>query len=245
MPVYRPSAPPVAPARDVNSLFARLLAQFRADPGIGAGAMVLPRFGLSPALSNLIRLYHGQGGAGGAGVAPFFSRNPVRAASYGGVSYVDVPRDIYRAGKLVAREAGSGTRGDVVLPPEWLNRMQPAPGIQPRVYDISEAGSVPVGLQAFLGGGALGAAAAYPAFAAQEPTAPYAPYTGEYETPTYSSFPSGYDTAVEAPAFTPSPAPDLFEDYFREEFPENYTYPNPTDYSYPDTTYGYGNGYAF
>ena len=63
-------------------------------------------------------LYHGEGGAKGAGGGgDWYTTNPERAASYGGkVTRVEVPKDIVEKGRQAARKAGSGTGGDVYLP---------------------------------------------------------------------------------------------------------------------------------
>ena len=81
---------------------------------------------------SVVTVYHGRGGMAGAGAGDdWFTTNPQRAASFAGeeagdLMEVQVPRDVFEAGKRAAREAGSGTPGDVVLPPEWVGKTKPS-----------------------------------------------------------------------------------------------------------------------
>lgn len=89
---------------------------------------------------DVVRVYRGSGGprAGGAG-GDFFSTNPQRAASYGpNVEEVDIPRDVFDAGRTAARQAGSATEGDVVLPNEYVKQVRPSEGIEPDVIDLGD-----------------------------------------------------------------------------------------------------------
>ena len=74
-----------------------------------------------------VRLYHGEGGPEGAGSSGlFFSADPKRAASFGGeVTAVDVPANVYQAGRLEARRLGTGTKTDAVLPRPYADRAKP------------------------------------------------------------------------------------------------------------------------
>lgn len=84
-------------------------------------------------------LYHGAGGAGGAGAGQgWFSTNPQRALSYGpNLHSVDVPESVYRQGQQAARAAGSGTGGDALLDATWQKLMRAFQGgLKPTVYNL-------------------------------------------------------------------------------------------------------------
>lgn len=84
------------------------------------------------------RLYHGSGGAGGAGMGGgWFSPNIERAASYGSnLNYVDVPQFVYQQGQQAARKAGSFTGGDAVLDRAWQKLMESITGYSPKTYSL-------------------------------------------------------------------------------------------------------------
>lgn len=89
-------------------------------------------------MKDTVTVWHGKSGASGASEM-WGSTNPERAASFGGeVSKVEIPKDIFEEGMKRAREAGSGTYGDVILPPEYIKQMQAAPEIKERVFELSD-----------------------------------------------------------------------------------------------------------
>ena len=85
-----------------------------------------------------VRLFNGGG-------TSWFTPDPERAASFGTVSYVDVPYDVFEKSQSAAKKE-SGTSADVVLPNEWVKQSQPI-AAAPMVHDL-DAEEAPVGMGA-------------------------------------------------------------------------------------------------
>jgi hypothetical protein len=91
-----------------------------------APSVLLERPGVATATQDMVTVYHGEGGAQGAGLGgDWFTTDPQRAASFGEVSTVQVPRQVVEAGRAEARRLGSGTGSDVVLPASWARKANP------------------------------------------------------------------------------------------------------------------------
>jgi len=104
-------------------------------------------------LAALINLYRGEGGVGGGAIGgDWFTSNKNRAASFlghgGKVLKVDVPDEVFEAGRTAARQAGSGTRGDAILPLEWVRKAVPT-DIGRKILDLG--GDVGKGLGSIAG----------------------------------------------------------------------------------------------
>lgn len=81
---------------------------------------------------DLVEVY-----SGGDGV--FWTTDPQRAASYGNVKAVKVPRSVFEAGKKEASRLGQPTSRDTVLPNEWANKAQPR-NIAPEIFELTDEG---------------------------------------------------------------------------------------------------------
>lgn len=93
---------------------------------------------------DVVTVYHGRGAAGAGAGGDWFTTNPKRAASYAGKAPEDlveiqIPRDVFEAGQQAARKAGSGTKGDVVLSPEWAGRSKPSKVARPERYELDDS----------------------------------------------------------------------------------------------------------
>jgi hypothetical protein len=88
--------------------------------------------------AETVRLYQGQ--EGGSGGGSYWTRDQKRARSYGSnVSYVDVPADVAAAAEAARQQAGSGTSGDAILPPEWANKAKPVEApVEQMVFDLDQ-----------------------------------------------------------------------------------------------------------
>ncbi len=71
------------------------------------------------------------------GNGEFWTPNPERAASYGPVRTVTVPKSVAEAGYASAAKLGQPTTGDTVLPSEWVNKAVTAPHIKPTVTEAA------------------------------------------------------------------------------------------------------------
>lgn len=65
----------------------------------------------------------------------FWSTNPERAASYGPVRQVQIPRKVFNEGRTEAARLGQPTPQDTVLSPAWSNRAIDAPHIRPTIHE--------------------------------------------------------------------------------------------------------------
>lgn len=88
-----------------------------------------------------VRVYQGREAVGGGGSDQrFFSKDVGRAESYAGeggtVHYVDLPQDVFEAGRRAAKKSGSGTGGDVVLEDRWIRKAQPHHDVKGGGYEI-------------------------------------------------------------------------------------------------------------
>jgi hypothetical protein len=70
----------------------------------------------------------------------YWSTKRSRGASYsekaGDVSYVDVPREVFEAGRKAAAEGGQPTKWDTVLPDEWVKKAKPDHAAKPETYEL-------------------------------------------------------------------------------------------------------------
>lgn len=85
-----------------------------------------------------VRLYHGEGGAGGAGFSKvYWSDNPEYAARYGpNVEYVDVPANVAEAARKSAQAQGIGTPGAHELPDEWVRKARQVAAASPTAHEV-------------------------------------------------------------------------------------------------------------
>lgn len=80
-----------------------------------------------------VRLYSG-------GNSSFFTKNMARAADYGTVKTVDVPKEVFDAGRAEAAKLGQPSPQDTVLSNEWVKKAKEAPEVGPTVYELAMAG---------------------------------------------------------------------------------------------------------
>ena len=90
-----------------------------------------PQVGAGNLIDDLVELYSGGGGR-------FWSTNAERAASYGPVKTVKVPRSIFEQGQKEAALSGQPTQWDTVLPNDWVKKAVDAPQIKPTVYEAAD-----------------------------------------------------------------------------------------------------------
>lgn len=135
------AARPVSPAAATRapeqlSLFETAVPEVR--PRIPAAAIPTLEE-LPPPKEDMIRFYHGTGGVAGAGVSEaWWTTNPARARSFGPeVKYVDVPKTEALQFMQAAKEAGSGTVGDAILPDVYVRQASPV-HVEPQVYKIGD-----------------------------------------------------------------------------------------------------------
>ena len=90
-----------------------------------------PQVGAANLVDDLVKLFSGGGGK-------FWSTNAERAASYGPVKSVKVPRTVFEAGQKEAALSGQPTKWDTVLPNDWVKKAVDAPQIKPTVYEATD-----------------------------------------------------------------------------------------------------------
>lgn len=103
--------------------------------------LAVPATSAQPAIADEVTLYSGGGGN-------FWSSEPGRAASFGPVRKVTVPRNVFESGRVEASKLGQPTKWDTVLPAEWVNKAVDAPEIKPTVYKAE--GMLPSDVDALL-----------------------------------------------------------------------------------------------
>ena len=90
-----------------------------------------PQAGAGNLVDDLVELFSGGGGN-------FWSTNAQRAASFGPVKTVKVPRSVFEQGQKEAALSGQPTKWDTVLPNDWVKRAVDAPQIKPTVYEAAD-----------------------------------------------------------------------------------------------------------
>jgi hypothetical protein len=99
---------------------------------------------LPPAATGMVRVFKGSEDSTGGN---WFTDKPQRAAGHAGVggyiNYVDVPQDVFDAGEQKAKngkspQGVSGTKGDTVLPDEYISKQKPV-SVEKDVSEIGDA----------------------------------------------------------------------------------------------------------
>jgi len=71
----------------------------------------------------------------------FWTTDPARAASYGSVREVEVPRTVFEAGRAEAAKLGQPSPSDTVLPNSWVKKATVNPDIKPDIPEITDEGT--------------------------------------------------------------------------------------------------------
>ncbi len=93
--------------------------------------------GRPPVPDGFIRLY--RGGEGSSFFTPLEERAGSYARETGEGAFVDVPREVYEAGKAEAARLGQPRPDDTYLPDEWVKRAQPTT-LKQEVYEAQDTG---------------------------------------------------------------------------------------------------------
>lgn len=86
------------------------------------------------AAADTVKVY--SGGESGT----FWTTDSARAASYGPVREVEVPRSVFEAGKAEAAKLGQPSPNDTVLPNSWVKKATLNPSLKSEVSEITDEG---------------------------------------------------------------------------------------------------------